>query len=76
MFVLWLIFGALIGAIAANTKGFSMAGGVIGGILLGLFSPLLFLVSGTKKAEPAAAATRKCPYCAETVSGLPPARGA
>lgn len=56
--LIWAVLGALIGVAAASTKGFSIAGGVIGGILLGPLAILMFLVSGSG---------RKCPFCAEYV---------
>jgi len=54
----WLILGAVVGGIAANTRGFSSASGIICGALLGLFSPLLFLATGR---------LRPCPSCAERI---------
>lgn len=43
----WLLLGALIGMAAAQKKGFSLAGGVIGGAALGPIGAwLLYLVSG------------------------------
>ena len=56
--VAWMLFGALVGLSAANRKGFSPAAGVIGGLLLGILSPLMYLVSAEKK---------KCPHCAEWI---------
>jgi len=58
MLLFWLLFGALVGAHAAQKRGFSVVGGVIGGLLLGLFAPLMYL---------AAEHGRKCPFCAERV---------
>jgi hypothetical protein len=55
---IWLGFGAVVGSIAARRRGFSLALGLIGGLLLGLLSPLLFLVPGKRQ---------KCPHCAEWV---------
>ena len=41
----WLLLGALIGMAAAQKKGFSLAGGVIGGAALGPIGAwLLYLV--------------------------------
>jgi phosphotransferase system glucose/maltose/N-acetylglucosamine-specific IIC component len=57
-FLVWIIFGALIGALAAQVKGFSMVTGVLGGMFFGVLSPLMFLISGTH---------RKCPACAEQI---------
>ena len=56
--IIWMLFGALVGLSAANRKGFSPAAGVIGGLLLGIFSPLMYLVSPERK---------KCRYCAEWI---------
>ena len=56
----WLILGALIGAAAAQKKGFSMAGGVLVGALLGPLAILMFAASS-------GATTKKCPYCAEFI---------
>lgn len=54
----WLLFGMLIGAHAATKRGFSVITGLLVGMLLGLFAPLMYL---------AAPHGRKCPYCAEWV---------
>lgn len=62
--IFWLLFGALIGLWAANKRGFNMAVGAIVGALLGILSPLLFLVNGmTSKND----FNKKCPKCAEWV---------
>jgi hypothetical protein len=60
----WPLLGAAIGAYAAQKKGFSTVGGVIGGILLGPLAFLLFFVSGVVSSGEQ---QRKCPYCAEWV---------
>jgi len=54
----WALFGALVGISAAQRKGFSVVGGVIGGLLLGPLAFLMFLCSGGQK---------KCPFCAEWI---------
>jgi hypothetical protein len=54
----WMLIGALIGVAAANQKGFSPITGIIGGLLLGILSPLMFFISADRK---------KCPYCAEWI---------
>lgn len=59
LLLFWLFFGALIGLWAANAKGLSAAGGIIGGMFLGLLSPLIFLVESKR---------RRCPQCQEWVS--------
>ncbi len=84
MLLFWPLIGALIGAYAAQKKGFSVVGGVIGGLLLGPLAFLLFFVSGLVSSNEA---QRKCPFCAEWVKPeavvckhcgkeLPPAVGA
>ena len=54
----WALLGVLVGISAAQRKGFSVVGGVIGGLLLGPLAFLMFLCSGGKK---------KCPFCAEWI---------
>lgn len=63
MFLAWALIGALIGVAAAQKKGFSVVGGVLGGLLLGPLAFLMFLVSGISGSD----ANRKCPHCAEFV---------
>lgn len=63
MFIAWALFGALLGVAASQKKGFSMVGGVIGGLLLGPLAFLLFFVSGVSGGE----ANKKCPACAEWI---------
>lgn len=58
MFLVWVLFGALFGYAASQRRGFSATMGVLGGMLLGIFSPLMFFVSSELK---------KCPSCAEWV---------
>ena len=59
----WPLLGALIGAAAAQKKGFSTAAGAAGGALLGPFAFLIFFVSGVSPGEQ----QKKCPFCAEWV---------
>jgi hypothetical protein len=59
----WALFGALIGVAAAQKKGFSMAGGILGGLLLGPLAFLLFFVSGITKGDQ----QKKCRFCAEFI---------
>jgi hypothetical protein len=59
----WLLLGGAIGAAAAQKKGFSMVGGVVGGMLLGPLAILLFTVSGVSSSKE----QKKCPFCAEWV---------
>jgi hypothetical protein len=66
MLIAWALFGALIGAAAAQKKGFALAGGIIGGLLLGPLAVLLFFVSGISRAD---ANNKKCPHCAEWIKG-------
>jgi hypothetical protein len=79
-FLFWALLGALIGISAAQRRGFSVATGVIGGLLLGPLAFLMYFVSGVTRGD----ATRKCPYCAEWIKaeakvckhcrhGVPPA---
>jgi hypothetical protein len=58
-FLFWVLFGALIGAAAAQRRGFGTAGGVIGGMLLGPLAVLMFFASSNRK---------RCPQCQEWVS--------
>ena len=64
MFLTWAIFGALIGYLAAQKRGFSTVGGVVGGLLLGPLALLLFLVDGIASRSEK---QKKCPFCAEWV---------
>ena len=64
--------GAMVGLNAARKRGFSVAGGVIGGIFLGILSPLLYLAQGTRKrcancAEWIEPAALVCPHCRQPV---------
>lgn len=61
----WLLFGAIVGALAAVKKGFSPIVGLAAGAFLGVFSPLLFAVSGLTSAGDLDSKT--CPFCAERV---------
>jgi len=63
MILFWALIGALIGVAAAQKKGFSMVGGVLGGLLLGPLAFLMFFITGVSSGE----ANKKCPYCAEWV---------
>lgn len=64
MLFFWGLLGAAIGYAAAQKRGFSTVGGVIGGILLGPLAFLLFAVSGIASASERG---KKCPHCAEWV---------
>lgn len=59
----WLVLGALVGLAAAQRRGFSIAAGVLGGLLLGPLAFLMFWVSGVTRADQ----RRKCPACAEWI---------
>jgi phosphotransferase system glucose/maltose/N-acetylglucosamine-specific IIC component len=63
MMITWALFGVLIGIAAAQKKGFSMVGGVIGGLLLGPLAFLMFFISGVSGSD----ANKKCPHCAEWI---------
>ena len=54
----WGLFGSVIGISAARCKGFSIAGGIIGGFLLGPLAFLMFLCSDGKK---------RCNFCNEWI---------
>jgi len=58
MGIAWVLFGALIGVSAAGRRGFGTAAGVIGGMLLGPLSILMYFASGDRV---------KCPQCAEWI---------
>lgn len=62
-FLFWALLGALIGISAAKKKGFSMAAGILGGILLGPLAFLMYAVSGVSRGEK----NKKCPHCAEWI---------
>lgn len=62
-FIIWLLIGGCIGAIAANRRGWSLAVGILAGALLGCASPLLLFVSGVSRSD----AWKTCPKCAEKV---------
>ena len=61
--LLW-ICGAIVGYMAASSKGWSPAAGILGGLLLGIFSPLMFLCNSASGGKPERI---KCPHCAEWV---------
>jgi hypothetical protein len=64
IFLFWALLGALIGISAAQRRGFSVAAGVIGGLLLGPLAFLMYFVSGVTRQD---SANRKCPFCAEWI---------
>jgi len=59
----WPLIGALFGIAAAQHKGFSVAAGIIGGLLLGPLAFLMFFVGGVG----GEGAKKKCPHCAEWI---------
>jgi hypothetical protein len=61
--IFWLLLGGAIGAAAAQKKGFSMVGGIVGGMVLGPLAILMFAVSGVS----ASGEKKKCPFCAEWI---------
>ena len=63
VFLTWAILGALIGVAASQRKGFSLATGIIGGVLLGPLAFLMFFISGLSRGD----TNKKCPFCAEFI---------
>jgi len=63
LWLAWALLGALFGVGAAQHKGFSVAGGVLGGLLLGPLALLMFFVSGVAPGDE----KKQCPHCAEFV---------
>lgn len=63
LMLFWMLLGGAIGAAAAQKKGFSVVGGVVGGAVLGPLAVLMFAVSGVVSSKE----RRKCPFCAEWV---------
>jgi hypothetical protein len=59
----WALLGALIGIAAAQKRGFSMIGGLLGGFLLGPLAVLMFAVNGVATGGE----RKKCPFCAEWI---------
>ena len=64
LFSFWGLLGALIGISAAQHRGFSVAAGIIGGLLLGPLAFLMYFVSGVTRRD---GGNRKCPSCAEWI---------
>lgn len=71
MALMYLFVGLLFGAIAARVRGFATWKGALGGLLLGPFALLLFLVSGDARCQ---ACRRfidpkaiRCPYCTSEI---------
>jgi predicted RNA-binding Zn-ribbon protein involved in translation (DUF1610 family) len=62
--IYWLVVGALIGALAAQRRGFSVIGGLLGGAILGFLSPLMFFVDGIVSSSEKQV---KCAHCAEWI---------
>ena len=50
----WIVFGMIIGGVASEIRKFPLWQGILGGAFFGILSPLMFLISSTKK---------KCKYC-------------
>ena len=63
--LLWAGLGASVGGMAAHRRGFSLATGVIAGLVLGPLAVVLFFVP-VWGSDPVRA--QKCPYCAGRVS--------
>lgn len=77
LLIFWLLFGIASGIVASN-RGRSGCGWFLLGVLLGPFGLLFAFLSSDKKKEAAeqeakqlaaaeAAASKKCPYCAELI---------
>jgi hypothetical protein len=64
MLLYWLLIGPLIGALAAQRRGYSIVGGILGGLLLGPLAFLMFFISGIFSSKEQG---KKCSYCAEFV---------
>lgn len=80
MWIAWMLFGALIGVSAAQRRGFSVAGGIIGGLLLGPLAFLMFFASGGRQKCPQCAEwikkeARICPHCKSDVGAGAPQKG-
>lgn len=76
MFLFWILFGALVGVSAAHRRGFGIASGVLGGMLLGPFAVLMFFASsGRKRCTACAEWMNKkaivCPHCRTSVHPTP-----
>jgi len=65
MLLVWPLVGALIGVLASQKRGFSLAIGIIGGLLLGPLAFLLYFVSGITGKE--FTAVRRCHHCKEVI---------
>lgn len=61
---IWVIFGALMGYLAARVNHWNTAVGVVAGVAFGFFSPFLFGVTGVVTDT---SQTTTCPHCAELV---------
>lgn len=64
VFLFWPVLGALIGVSAAQKRGFSVAAGILGGLLLGPLAFLMFAVTGVASRSEQ---RKKCPFCAEWI---------
>ena len=63
-FLLWSVFGAVLGYVAGQRRGFSPAKGAVAGFLLGPLAVVLFVM-------PLSAVSHvqrlKCPYCGDWI---------
>jgi len=64
MILVWPLVGALIGVLASQKRGFHLAVGILGGLLLGPLAFLMFFVSGITGKDDRMV---KCPHCAEFI---------
>lgn len=60
----WPVVGALLGYLASERRGYSNVSGVLGGMLLGPFAVLMFLIDGIASGDEARV---KCAHCAEWI---------
>ena len=52
LILLFALLGAFVGYAAARTNGYDVVLGLLGGALLGILSPLMFVFGGKGRAKP------------------------